>query len=259
MALLTAPLDLVNELCRITLDERLGEAPPCDEGAKVGRVLDVGTGTGIWAINFGDEHPEAEILGIDLSPTQPRDVPPNVRFEIDDIEDEWLFNHPFDYIHSRFMTTSISDWPLYLRRCYDNLAPGGWLEIQDPDIYPHSDDGTLKPGNNLTKWADLLMDASKKLGAAYIHPPDLKALLIEAGFEDVRTITHKWPTNSWPKDPKYKEIGIWNHENFLIGLESLSMAPFTRALEWTPEEVRVFLIDVRKDGKDHGIHAYWPM
>lgn len=46
-------------------------------------------------------------------------VPPNVRFEIDDIEDEWLFSHPFDYIHSRFMSTSISDWPLYLRRCYE--------------------------------------------------------------------------------------------------------------------------------------------
>jgi len=52
------------------------------------RVLDIGTGTGIWAINFGkdsisfdsfvlnlshlaDEHPEIEVYGIDLSPIQP--------------------------------------------------------------------------------------------------------------------------------------------------------------------------------------------
>ncbi|KAL2872918.1 hypothetical protein SGCOL_011933 [Colletotrichum sp. CLE4] len=41
------------------------------EDAKVGRVLDVGTGTGIWAVQFGDDHPEADILGIDLSATQP--------------------------------------------------------------------------------------------------------------------------------------------------------------------------------------------
>ncbi|KAE9578331.1 hypothetical protein CGMCC3_g5387 [Colletotrichum fructicola] len=72
-------LDLVHHLCLLTLDDRLGIAPPCREDAKAGRVLDVGTGTGIWAIHFGDDHPEADILGVDLSATQPGHVPPNVR------------------------------------------------------------------------------------------------------------------------------------------------------------------------------------
>ncbi|KAI8260795.1 Secondary metabolism regulator LAE1 [Colletotrichum sp. SAR11_239] len=49
---------------------RLGYAPPNDPDWK-GRVLDVGTGTGIWSIDFGDEHPDAEVLGFDLSATQP--------------------------------------------------------------------------------------------------------------------------------------------------------------------------------------------
>jgi ubiquinone/menaquinone biosynthesis C-methylase UbiE len=35
------------------------------------QVLDVATGTGIWAVEFGMEHPGAEVLGIDLSPIQP--------------------------------------------------------------------------------------------------------------------------------------------------------------------------------------------
>ncbi|KAF5985790.1 alkaline ceramidase [Fusarium coicis] len=52
-------------------NERLGLAPPSDPGAKVGRVLDVGTGTGIWAIDYADEHSEAEVIGVDLSPIQP--------------------------------------------------------------------------------------------------------------------------------------------------------------------------------------------
>jgi hypothetical protein len=38
-------------------------------------------------------------------------VPPNARFEVDDIEEEWTFSGNFDFIFSRFMTGSIRDWP----------------------------------------------------------------------------------------------------------------------------------------------------
>lgn len=67
----------------------------------------------------GDLYPEAEVLGIDLSPIQPSWVPPNVRFLVDDAEAEWL--HPpetFDYIHIRHMTSSIRDWPKLVSQAY---------------------------------------------------------------------------------------------------------------------------------------------
>lgn len=48
------------------------------------QVLDIATGTGRWAIEMGDEYPEAQIVGTDLSPIQPRYVPPNVRFFVED-------------------------------------------------------------------------------------------------------------------------------------------------------------------------------
>ena len=41
------------------------------------RILDIGTGTGIWAIDMADRYPQAEIVGTDLSPIQPKWVPPN--------------------------------------------------------------------------------------------------------------------------------------------------------------------------------------
>lgn len=30
------------------------------------QILDVGTGTGIWAIDMADQHPNAKVTGIDL-------------------------------------------------------------------------------------------------------------------------------------------------------------------------------------------------
>ncbi|TQN64629.1 Secondary metabolism regulator LAE1, partial [Colletotrichum shisoi] len=76
-------------LCLGSFRNKLGLAPPNDEGPPVKRVLDLGTSTGLWAIEFGDEHPEAEVIGVDIFPPQIEFVPPNVRLEIDDIDETW--------------------------------------------------------------------------------------------------------------------------------------------------------------------------
>lgn len=53
--------DLQHALFLRTFDDNLGFAPPNDPGADVKHVLDVGTGTGIWAMDYADEHPGAEV------------------------------------------------------------------------------------------------------------------------------------------------------------------------------------------------------
>lgn len=107
------------------------------------------------------------------------------------------------------------------------------------------------------RWANLLVDASVKFGRPYIQIPTLTDLLKDAGFVDVSMKAYKWPSNEWPRDPKWKWLGSWQSENMLSGLEGFSMAPLTRAHGWSRPQVEVFLIDVRKDLKDRSIHAYW--
>ncbi|KAL8796300.1 MAG: hypothetical protein Q9195_001415 [Heterodermia aff. obscurata] len=35
------------------------------------KIIDIGTGTGIWAIEMADQYPNSTIIGTDLSPIQP--------------------------------------------------------------------------------------------------------------------------------------------------------------------------------------------
>jgi hypothetical protein len=64
----------------------------------------------------GERFPSAVVIGSDLSPIQPFWVPPNVRFIVDDIEDEWALGEDFDYIHIRHVTPMIKDVAKLLRQ-----------------------------------------------------------------------------------------------------------------------------------------------
>jgi len=59
-------------------DGRLFYAPLDERSVK--KVVDLGTGTGMWAIEIGELFPHATVTGTDLSPIQPYWVPPNVKF-----------------------------------------------------------------------------------------------------------------------------------------------------------------------------------
>ncbi len=58
-------------------------------------------------------------------------LPPNCEFQVDDVEDEWAHEEPFDYVHVRYMCASVGDFPTLIRAIFDNLTPGGFLEFQD--------------------------------------------------------------------------------------------------------------------------------
>lgn len=101
-------MDLAHHLFTLTFDGKLYLAPI---PSNLSNVLDIGTGTGIWAMDFADEHPSAVVIGTDLSPIQPTWVPPTLKFEVDDCEAEWTYPEKyFDYIHIRGLSGSIRDW-----------------------------------------------------------------------------------------------------------------------------------------------------
>jgi hypothetical protein len=102
-----------------------------------------------------------------------------------------------------------------------------------------------------------MLEGCAKLGRSADSPIHYKAQMEAAGFVNVTETIYKWPSNRWPKDKKFKELGMWALENVEPGLEGLSMAIFTRALGWSKQETEVFLMGVRKDLKNTKIHCYW--
>ena len=67
------------------------------------KLVDVGTGSGAWAIEVGDQYPDTHVSGIDLSHVQPERVPENVEFFVMDVTEGLKFDEgSIDFVHSRY-------------------------------------------------------------------------------------------------------------------------------------------------------------
>lgn len=187
-------------------------------------------------------------------------MPPNCRFEIDDAERDWVWDHDsFDLIHNRNFVCSIRDWHKLIAQTYRHVKPGGWVEWQQKYPLFESDDGSLPPNSPIEMWGKYFFEAAEKFGTPAQTAAKLKTWMEEAGFVDVQEHILKLPVGPWPKDPRLKKVGMFEMMNMTEGIEGLSMMAFTRALNWLPERVQVFLLEVRNQIKDRSVHSYYSL
>ncbi|KAI5790470.1 methyltransferase [Pyronema domesticum] len=220
-------LDFHHEIMRLAWDDDLHKAPL----KKPRRILDVGTGTGIWAIDMADKYPMAVVIGTDISPIQPKWVPANCRFEVDDAMLNWTFkNNSFDYIHARNISSGVSNWKHLVAQMMRCTVPGGYVELSEMEIKAHCDDGSMKADNGLKIYVEHLRESMRKMGRQIVDANLLKNLLEEAGFEDIQTFKAVEPVGPWPKDPKLKKIGAMTLLHTDGVFESYGMAAFSRVL-----------------------------
>ncbi|KAI1363481.1 S-adenosyl-L-methionine-dependent methyltransferase [Xylaria arbuscula] len=242
-------VDLQHQLFCITIGSKLNLCPLPE---KPKRVLDIATGTGIWAIEFATQYPDTEVIGTDLSPIQPHYLPENCRFEIDDAEDEWTFTEKFS--HGRALMSCFDDPARVVQQAYENLEPGGFIEFQDA-LFPMYWVGEPRKESALYRWNELLLEGVKNIGRSWSNVANYARYFKEAGFENIVDRRFYWPTSPWAKGKYFKTVAMYFQEDMISGMEGISMKVL-QATGMSPPEIKEFCEEVKRDFRDTNLHAY---
>src|ERR1700712_2752022 len=123
-------------------------------------------------------------------------VPPNCRFEVDDVEDVWMFSSPFDYIHGRGLVTCFNSHKVVFANAFNALRSGGYFELQDAAMPMVSLDDSAK-GTATELWVERFIAGGAKLGKDFSRVPYYKQYMEEVGFVDVVEKHFQWPLGTW--------------------------------------------------------------
>ncbi|KAF5969528.1 methyltransferase [Fusarium coicis] len=223
-------------------------------------ALDIGTGTGIWAIDFADSFPDTQVIGTDVSPIQPGWIPPNLRFDIEDCTQEWTFApNSQDYIHFRWLVGSIVDWDQLFKEAYRCLKPGGYIESHEALSRMDCDDGSITEKSAMHQWGKFFIEGGQKIGRSFTIVEDgvQRSAMEKAGFVNLEERDFKVPIGGWPRDPKMKEIGKYAQATLEQDIEGYVLFMANTVEGWTRAEVEVYISMLRRELRRGTMHPYY--
>ena len=243
------------------------------------RILDIGTGTGEWAISTAERFRNAECIATDISSSlcQLSKIPSNLFFELDDARLECTYSKPFDFIHMRGLAGALSDWKSLYANAFRLLTANGQLEVAElgPMINyraavttaerPYTPTESRPPNNSyLNLFNAACLSAARKAGVTGFgleHILDT-SLLRAAGFSVVKSKTVDVPLGV--SDHRYGVIKDRRQEGIskmalvaaLEGLEAMSLRLLTQHLDWEAQDVKDLCEKVAEEVKDKRGEAF---
>jgi ubiquinone/menaquinone biosynthesis C-methylase UbiE len=152
-------------------------------------VLDVGSGTGRWAIEMANLFPDATVIGLDVNPP-PVDLqaekgldmrPPNYSFVAGNLLEGLPFAADrFDFTHMRALVTAIPHdrWPFAIGELARVTRPGGWVESLEVTFLQ----GGGPAVNQLMAWLDATL---ARRGVVFLNGGQVGEVMRAVGLQRV--------------------------------------------------------------------------
>ncbi|KZT56691.1 S-adenosyl-L-methionine-dependent methyltransferase [Calocera cornea HHB12733] len=176
---------------------------------KPAKILEIGMGSGVWAMEVAEQFSGAEVIGVDLAEPNMERKPPNFIFQrLNVATDAWPFApDTFDIVHCRFVCIHIPNFQNLLEKAIEATAPGGIIMFEDPDLTFKSD-GQPVPARAALLFA--LMHGYGKWNGVDTNTGPMLAPIIRASkkFSEIHESIIPAPMGDWTEDKTLHAIGL---------------------------------------------------
>ncbi|KAF7723939.1 hypothetical protein EC973_001511 [Apophysomyces ossiformis] len=201
-------------------------------------VLDIGCGSGMWAMDMGMAYPNSKFTGVDIADVRVKNITlENVTFGYGNILEKVDFpDNSFDMVHIRLLILALrkEEWPNAIKEGLRLVKPGGILHVMEYDLL-------VNGGPVSRKGMQTLRDICHDRGQDPDIAKSLEKYVTEAGASVIQT-DYRYVEFSAPTNLGKKFVWDWK-QGFKSGMKMF--AP-RLGLE-TPEEQKKFLEEISTD------------
>lgn len=196
------------EMARLVSQDQLttksmgGVLPEQTDLSGIHRVLDIACGPGGWVLDVAFEHPDIQVVGIDISQTMVEYA--RVRSKVQKLENASFkvmnalkpLDFPdasFDLVNARAIAGFIlpASWPAFLQECMRITRPGGIIRLTETDDFGTSNSPALEKFTKLAvhigHLAGRTFNPEARGGAV---TPMLGHFLRKAGYKNIKKRAH---------------------------------------------------------------------